>query len=67
MCLGTDECGNSATASQTITQVDTTDPVFTSVPADETIECDEDVVFEEVTITISPKKEIDAEEFMKTK
>jgi large repetitive protein len=39
----TDNCGNSSTATQTLTIVDTTDPEFTSVPADITYECDEEV------------------------
>jgi PKD repeat protein len=36
----TDECGNSATTSATFTVVDTTAPVFTAVPQDETVESD---------------------------
>ncbi len=41
----TDECGNTATASQTVTFSDTTPPTFTSVPDDQTIECVDDVSF----------------------
>ena len=37
----TDDCGNTTTADQTITVVDTTPPTFT-VPADLTIDCDQD-------------------------
>ncbi len=40
----TDDCGNSSTATQTITVVDTTAPEFTMVPADVTYECDEEVL-----------------------
>ncbi len=36
----TDDCGNTATATQTINVIDTTDPVLVGVPADETVECD---------------------------
>ena len=35
----TDDCGNSSTASQTLTVVDQTAPEFSSVPADTTIGC----------------------------
>jgi hypothetical protein len=37
-----DECGNTTSYDQTISIVDTTNPTFT-VPADITIECDQDV------------------------
>jgi hypothetical protein len=36
----TDSCGNTATASQTITVKDTTKPVLSGVPADTTADCD---------------------------
>ena len=39
----TDDCGNTATASQEITIVDTTAPELIGVPDDVTIECDEDL------------------------
>ena len=35
----TDDCGNATSATQTITIIDTTAPVFTSIPADYTAEC----------------------------
>ena len=38
-----DSCGNSATASQTLTVEDTVAPVLAGVPADATYECDEEV------------------------
>jgi mannose-1-phosphate guanylyltransferase len=37
----TDACGNSSSASQVLTVVDTTDPVLVGVPADATVECSE--------------------------
>ncbi|MBK7342074.1 MAG: hypothetical protein IPJ06_02505 [Saprospiraceae bacterium] len=36
----TDNCGNEATCDQTIEVEDSTPPVFTTLPVDETIECD---------------------------
>ena len=64
----TDECGNETTASQMITVIDEEAPVFTFVPADMTLECDEEAVFEDaeavdnctdVTITISTQEIMD--------
>ena len=43
----TDECGNSTTATQTITVQDTTSPEFTFVPADYTVECSDDMPMED--------------------
>jgi hypothetical protein len=37
----TDNCGNGATAKQTITVIDNTPPVLSGVPADVTVECDD--------------------------
>lgn len=42
----TDQCGNSTSATQTITVVDTTAPEFTFVPADYTVECSDDMPME---------------------
>ena len=62
----TDACGNMNTATQTITVEDTTAPEFTSVPADYTAECSDDmpVVMAtasdncgEVTVTMEPSIE----------
>ena len=39
----TDDCGNSASATQTITVQDTTAPEFTFVPADYTVECSDEM------------------------
>ncbi len=39
----TDDCGNTTEASQTITVVDTTAPELMGVPADEELECGEDI------------------------
>ncbi len=44
-----DECGNSSTASQTITIVDTNAPVISGIGADETIECPATPEFSEPT------------------
>ena len=43
----TDECGNSTTLTQTITVQDTTAPEFTSVPADYTVECSDEMPMED--------------------
>ena len=40
-----DDCGNTSTASQTITVIDTTPPMITGVAADTTIECPDVPVF----------------------
>jgi len=47
----TDDCGNVATGSYTITVEDNTDPTFTSVPSDVTIECDQPVPADMATAT----------------
>ena len=43
----TDDCGNATTATQTINIIDTTAPTFFDVPADFTIECDEELILDE--------------------
>lgn len=45
----TDCSGNSVSAQQTVTFVDTTDPVLVGVPGDLTLECDQDLPVAEVT------------------
>ena len=45
----TDDCGNSSSATQVITIVDTTAPDFTFVPADYSLECTEEVTYEDAT------------------
>ena len=45
----TDCSGNSVSAIQTVTFVDTTDPVLSGVPADATLECDEGLLPANVT------------------
>ena len=47
----TDDCGNSTAATQTITVQDTTAPEFTSVPADYTAECSDELVMDDATAT----------------
>ena len=42
----TDDCGNSTSATQTITLQDTTAPEFTSVPADYTAECSDELIMD---------------------
>ena len=49
----TDLCGNTTTASQTITVQDTTAPEFISVPADYTVECSDDMPMEDATASDS--------------
>ena len=60
----TDECGNSSTFQQIVVLFDETAPVFTSVPADYTIECSEAPLLEDATATdncSSPAMAIDVE------
>ena len=45
----TDDAGNSTSATQTITVEDTTAPEFTSVPADYTSECSDDLILDDAT------------------
>ncbi|MEZ4950505.1 MAG: hypothetical protein R2784_14130 [Saprospiraceae bacterium] len=47
----TDACGNSATISQVITIQDTEAPIFSNVPADVTIECDEGLPTDEPSVS----------------
>ena len=57
----TDDAGNSASASQTITVQDTTAPEFTFVPADYTVECSDEMPMDDATAAdncgeVSPSK-----------
>ena len=45
----TDDCGNSTSATQTITVQDTTAPEFTSVPADYTAECSDEMPLDDAS------------------
>ena len=45
----TDDCGNSSSATQTITVQDTTAPEFTFVPADYTVECSDEMPMDDAT------------------
>ena len=45
----TDDAGNSTSAQQTITVQDTTAPEFTSIPADYTSECSDDLILDDAT------------------
>ena len=63
----TDDCGNMTSSTQTITVQDTTAPEFTSVPADYTVECSDDMPMEEAlamdncgTVTVSVMSETTA-------
>ena len=47
--VATDGCGNSSEAQQTITVEDTTAPEFTSVPADYTVECSDEMPMDDAT------------------
>ena len=46
----TDACGNSTSASQTITVEDTTAPEL-SIPADYTVECSDELILDDATAT----------------
>ena len=45
----TDDAGNSTSATQTITVEDTTAPEFTSVPADYTAECSDELILDDAS------------------
>ena len=49
--IATDQCGNSTTASQTITVTDNESPVLFGVPDDINLECHEDLPLVNVTAT----------------
>ena len=57
----TDECGNQATATQTITLTDNTAPVLVGVPDDTTVECDDIPPAATVTATDNCDGDIDVQ------
>ena len=50
----TDDAGNSASATQTITVQDTTAPEFTFVPADYTVECSDEMPMDDAVASFAP-------------
>ena len=54
-----DACGNEASASQTSTYVDSTDPVSSNEPSDMSVECGADVPFSEPSFTDNCEDELD--------
>jgi hypothetical protein len=56
----TDSCGNITTLTQVITVVDTTDPVLT-IPADETVECDNVPSVEDAIVTATDNCDLEVE------
>ena len=57
----TDNCGNVATATQTITFVDTTAPFINSQPENIEVECDEEVPFSEPSFGDACDEELDVD------
>ena len=49
--IATDACGNSSSASQTVTVMDTDGPVFDFVPADKTVSCGEAIDFGQAEVS----------------
>ena len=47
--IATDDCGNSSSTTAKFTIVDSAAPAFTYVPADYTISCEEELVYEDAT------------------
>ena len=54
----TDDCGNTATASQVVTLEDTTPPTFASVPAETTVECSDELPKDYATATDNCDREV---------
>ena len=54
----TDDCGNTATATQVVTLEDTTAPRFVDVPAETTIECSDDLPKDYATATDNCDREV---------
>ena len=57
----TDNCGNSTTVSQTVTFVDTTDPVLSIESSEETVECNVSIELPEVSATDNCDEDVEIE------
>lgn len=62
----TDECGNTASASQVVTVIDDASPEFVSVPSDVIISCDEQLPTDQPTATDSCDEDVSITEAQET-